>query len=219
MKNKKWLLLLIIAFPSFFWLVLETSTINSKKLPFYGPKKPVSKNDTIYHQVNDAFYSVHHDKAPGSLRKLNTNDFPIYAIAFINEKYRAGSYRIAGLWEYLNYKKQKIEHIPFVLVTAITDGESRVYDELKKLSASPNIHFYGWEKQGFDSLTQTYFSGKPYYIDYSFFVLVDRNRHIRGYYDGRYVSEVKRLIEEYQHLRLKEEKQKLIETNEIKTDP
>ena len=49
-------------------------------------------------------------------------------------------------------------------------------------------------------------------------MLIDHNRHVRGYYDGRYVSEIKRLIDEYQHLRLKEEKQKLIETNEIKSN-
>jgi hypothetical protein len=216
-KNKKWLLLLIIAFPSFFWLVLETSTINSKKLPFYGPKKALSKNDTLYYKVSDEFYPLN-DKSSQGLQKLNVNDFPIYALALINEKYRADTYRLAGLWEYLNYKKQKIQHIPFILITEIKDDQSLAYEELKKLSNQPNVHFYGWKKQSFDSLTKSFFSGKPYYIDYSFFILVDRNRHIRGYYDGRYVSEVKRLIEEYQHLRLKEEKQKLIETNEIKTE-
>jgi hypothetical protein len=47
-------------------------------------------------------------------------------------------------------------------------------------------------------------------------VLIDENRHIRGYYDGRYVAELKRLIDEYRHLRLKEAKQKLIDENTIK---
>ncbi|MEO6302420.1 MAG: hypothetical protein ABIP51_04550, partial [Bacteroidia bacterium] len=62
------------------------------------------------------------------------------------------------------------------------------------------------------------FLQKPYFIDYSFFVLVDVNRNIRGYYDGRYVAELKRLIDEYQHMRLKEEKNKLIQSNEIKSN-
>jgi len=90
--------------------------------------------------------------------------------------------------------------------------------ELKKLSTNENVHFAVWKKASFDSLAKTYFKEKPYYIDYSFFMLIDRNRHVRGYYDARYVSEIKRLIDEYQHLRLKEEKQKLIETNEIKSN-
>jgi hypothetical protein len=80
------------------------------------------------------------------------------------------------------------------------------------------VHFYTWPEKSYDSLTYGYFKEKPYYIDFSFFMLIDRQRHIRGYYDGRYVSEIKRLIDEYQHLRLKEEKQKLLKVNEIKQD-
>ena len=60
---------------------------------------------------------------------------------------------------------------------------------------------------------------KPLLPDLNKFVLVDLNRHIRGYYDARYIAEVKRLIDEYQHLRIKEEKQLLIEKNEIKQNP
>ena len=220
MKNKKWLILLIIAFPSFFWLILETSTINSSKLPFYGPKKVLSAGgDTIYHTVTDSFYTQKEDgSSSAELSSLGTDDFPLYAIIFINSKYREDSYRLTGLWEYLKYKKEKIVNIPFVLVTEHDGQSSQVYNELKKLDEHNNVHFYNWKKNSFDSLTKTYFAEKPYYIDYSFFLLVDANRHIRGYYDGRYVSELKRLIGEYQHLRLKEEKQKLIETNEIKSD-
>jgi hypothetical protein len=218
-KKRKWLLVLIIAFPSLFWLILETSTINSRRLPFYGPKKVIAKGDTVYHRVTDTFYSEMIDSAsqPG-LKQIDTTGFPLYAIIFINSGYRADGYRLAGLWEYLNYKKQKVEHIPFILITESQEGKSQAYEELKKLGTNANVYFYSWKKPSFDSLTKTYFAEKPYYIDYSFFMLIDRNRHVRGYYDGRYVSEIKRLIDEYQHLRLKEEKQKLIQNNEIKSN-
>jgi hypothetical protein len=220
-KNKKWLVLLIVGFPSLFWLILETSTINSSKLPFYGPKKlsEETKPDTVYYKVSDSFY--HQKEGVDSvleLSALNTNDFPLYAIMFISDKYRDDSYRLTGLWEYVNYKKEKVSHIPFVLITEHNGLSSPAYAELKKLSDNQNLHFYSWKKTSFDSLNKSYFLEKPYYIDYSFFVLIDRNRHIRGYYDGRYVSEIKRLIGEYQHIRLKEEKQKLIEDNDIKSD-
>ena len=218
MKSKKWYLIIIIAFPSLFWLVLETSTINSRKLPFYGPKKVNGKGDTTYYKVNDNFYSVNANDSSSKLSQLDSVNYPLYAISFINSKYRVDSYRLTGLWEYLNYKKQKIEHIPFVLVTEFENGKSPVYEELTKLSSSKNVHFYYWNKASFDSISKTYFLEKPYYIDYSFFLLVDANRNIRGYYDGRYVSEFKRLIEEYQHLRLKEEKKKLSNSNEIKSN-
>jgi hypothetical protein len=80
-----------------------------------------------------------------------------------------------------------------------------------------NILNLFWESTSFDSINFSYFKAKPYYIDYSFFVLVDKQRHIRGYYDGRYVSEIKRLMDEYQHLRLKEEKQDMLNQNKIES--
>jgi hypothetical protein len=211
-KNKKWLILLIVAFPSFFWLILETSTINSKKLPHYGPKKTIAAKDTVFHKVGDTFYGV-----DGVAAGLNKKDFPLYAIAFVSPKYREDAYRLPGLWEYINYKQDKVKHIPFVLVCPSENGTSLPVEELKKMSASPNVHFLTWPAASYDSLVKRYFLEKPYYVDYSFFLLIDAERTIRGYYDARYVSELKRLIDEYKHLRLKEEKQILIEENEIKT--
>ena len=80
-----------------------------------------------------------------------------------------------------------------------------------------NITNLYWNHKSYDSLNISYFKQKPYYVDYSFFVLIDKNRHIRGYYDARYVSEIKRLTEEYQHLRLKEEKEQMIKSNTIES--
>lgn len=208
--------MLIIAFPSLFWLILETSTINSKRLPFYGPKKAVAAGDTVYHQVPDEFLAPGTALDSARAQKLNPDTFPLFAIMFIDPSLRKDAYRLTGLWEYLNYKKEKIENIPFVLVTEYERGNSLAYDELKKLDVNKNVHFYMLRSPEFKSTLKSYFEEKPYYIDSSFFLLVDNNRHIRGYYDARYVSEIKRLIEEYRHLRLKEEKQKLIESNEIK---
>lgn len=220
MKNRKWLLLLILALPSTMWLILETSTINSRKLSYYGPKKAIAKNDTLYYKVTDEFYSINkEDSLSQEVIKLNTNDYPLYAIMFIKDNYKKTDLRLSGLWEFLNYKKDKIKHIPIVLVTESTNGVSKTEEELIKLTKeNKNVTFCTWHKSSFDSINKSYFLNKPYYIDYSFFALVDVNRNIRGYYDGRYVSEIKRLMEEYQHLRLKEEKNKLIESNEIKTN-
>jgi len=198
------------------WLILETSTINSRKLPHYGPKQTIAKDDTLFYHVSDHFYKADSSGLiPAILDKTN---FPLYSIVFINKKYRDDAYRLTGLWEYLKYKKNKVEHIPFILVTESENDHSQAYDELRKLGDNKNVHFYQWPAASFDSITKTYFKEKPYYIDYSFFLLIDANRNVRGYYDARYVSEMKRLIEEYQHLRLKEEKQKMIETNEVKTN-
>jgi hypothetical protein len=207
MKNKKWLLLLIIALPSVLWLLLETSTINSHKLNYYGPRKKVG-NDSVYYCVPDTFRVF----PSNELTSADTSAYPVYVIMFAKESYSTEAYRMAGLWEYLNYKKEKVEQIPFFV---ITEGgqNSQGMEELKKHN---NVHVLSMSPLQFGDMNRIYMNGKPYYIDYSFFMMIDRKRHIRGYYDGRYASEIKRLVDEYRHLRLKEEKQKLINENEIK---
>ncbi len=50
------------------------------------------------------------------------------------------------------------------------------------------------------------------------FLSLDKNRRIRGYYDARYAVEVKRLLSEYQHLRIREEKNTMLKQNEIKDE-
>ena len=43
MKNKKLIILLILLFPACFKLILDFATVNSRKLPYFGPKKFFSK--------------------------------------------------------------------------------------------------------------------------------------------------------------------------------
>ncbi len=221
MKNKKLILFLIILFPSVFWLILELSTINAKKLPHYGPKSGAGK-DTVFYQINPTFNDliIGNDKQ-WKMQKLtlDTVQYPIFAVCFIKQSYQKDNYRMDGLTEYVQYKRSKIKEIPFIIVTTC-DGPNNdsCFKEFEKFEKdSPNISNLFWQSSSFDSLNLAYFKEKPIYIDYSFFVLVDVKRQIRGYYDGRYVSEIKRLIEEYQHLRLKEEKKTLLNANKIET--
>jgi len=211
MKNKKLILFLIILFPSVFWVILEMSTINSKKLPHFGPAKLVGK-DSVYYQINPSFY----DNEIKKLVNLDTINYPIFAVSFIKQSYKDDNFRMAGLTEYAQYKRGKIKEIPFIIVTPCDSTDC--FDEFKKFEKdNANIRNLFWKTTSFDSLNALYFNQKPIYIDYSFFALVDKQRNIRGYYDGRYVSEIKRLIEEYQHLRLKEEKKNIINSNKIET--
>jgi hypothetical protein len=211
MKNKKWLLLLIIALPSTLWILLETSTINSHKLNYYGPKKKTGK-DSVYYCVPDTFRVF----PSNELVTADTLHDPIYLIMFAKETYSNEAYRLAGLWEYLNYKKEKVEQVPFLIVTEAGKTAEQNQQGMEELKKHNNVKVLSMPPLQFDEMNRIYMKEKPYYIDYSFFTMIDRQRHIRGYYDGRYASEIKRLIDEYRHLRLKEEKQKLINENEIK---
>ena len=221
MKNKKLLFFIVLLVPALFKIILEFTTINSRKLPYYGPKKLKGK-DTVYYKVGSDFKVLSTvDSANSGLSdfRLDTVQYPLFAVCFIKHQYKKDNYRLAGLSEYAQYKKDKIKYVPFVIVTPC-DGSSdqgclKDFDKLKV--GNDNILTLYWNKSSFDSLNLTFFKNKPFYVDYSFFVLVDKNRHIRGYYDVRYVSEIKRLTEEYQHMRLKEEKQKLINNNHIES--
>lgn len=216
MKNKKWLLLLIIAFPSTFWLILETSTINSKKLPHFGPKK-LNGTDTVFYSVNTVnLFSLQNNSL--ERKEFDTVNYPILALCFVKENYDKDGYRLGGLSDYTQYKKSDIDKIPFLIVYPKPDSTNTIPNNLKdtlKIELK-NIEQCYWNKHSFDSINYFYFKEKPAYIDYSFIVLLDKKRNIRGYYDGRYVAEVKRLLAEYKHLRLKEEKKLMIEENEIK---
>jgi len=210
-KNKKWIFVLIIIFPSLFWVILETSTINSNKLPYYGPKKATDQ-DTIYYSVKSTF-----EKTTGKdLFDVDTINYPVFVVMFIKDTYSNDAFRISGFWEYVNYKKENINNIPFILVCEKDNDSSSTERSIREMAKKgTNIFFAGWNKNSFDSLNKTYFVDKPYYVDYSCFVLVDKKRHIRGYYDARYVAEVKRMLAEYKHLRIKEEKTLLIDDNKI----
>ena len=67
MKNKKWLIILIVAFPSMFWLILESSNLNSRKLPYYGgkllnnikPKDWGPPPPCNFHKINDPLPKIH----------------------------------------------------------------------------------------------------------------------------------------------------------------
>jgi hypothetical protein len=214
-KNKKWLLFLIIVLPSSLWLILETSSINSYRLNYFGPKISTTPKDTTFYSLDPSFkkYSGKNESLVDF--KMEKEKYPFYIIMFVKEKYQKEGYRIAGLSEYLLYKAKVVEHFSFFLVCEQDKGKPKVQEELKNIP-NPNLHFLALKKNEFDSLNFLFFKEKPYYVDYSFLVMVDNNRNIRGYYDGRYASEIKRLSDEYKHLRLRVEKEKMLEKNEIK---
>lgn len=219
MKNKKLLFFVILLFPALLKIILEFTTINSRKLPYYGPKSAVGE-DTTFYKVGSVFKTLGDDSTKLMQEMvLDTVNFPLYAVCFIKQSYKKDDYRMAGLAEYAQYKKDKIKFIPFVIVTPCDgSGDTSCLKEMEKLSVgNENILSLYWQTSSFDSLNRSYFSDKPIYIDYSFFVLVDKKRHIRGYYDGRYIAEIKRLTEEYQHLRLKEEKDQMVKVNKIES--
>lgn len=226
MKNKKWILILVILFPSGFWVLLELSTINSKRLPYFGPKV-LNGKDTVYYKVNDAFYglpSIASGQRELQNLKVATDGYPVFCLLIMNEKYKREGYRLEGFLDYVQYNHQDLIDIPIFILGACDLASSLdslntscpTYDYLFDLKKNKSIYNVHWPQRSYDSLTITYFLKKPSHVDYSFFILIDKNRNVRGYYDSRYAAEIKRMLGEYKHLRLKEAKQVMINDNEIK---
>lgn len=214
MKNKKWLLLLIIALPSLMWILLESSSINSYRLNYYGPKAVNVKGDSVFYQVDDHFSIFKDSLLPFH---INVEKTPVYAIQFIKDSYVKEGYRFLGFNEYFSYKQEKIKELPVFIVCSSNGSLPKPQIELNKFGSVPNLTFLALSDSAFHGINSAYFKSKPYYIDEGYIALIDANRNIRGYYDGRYAAEIKRLTDEYRHLRLKEEKQKVLKDNEIKT--
>lgn len=217
-KNKRLILFLIILFPSAFWLILETSTINSSKLLYYGPKIAHGK-DTAYYSVGDVKFETIVNKDLQQ-KLFDTINYPLVTVCFMHPKYIKDNYRLEGLLDYTIHKKTEVDQLPLVFVFPKADSSKAIEYNLKdslKIDLK-NIEQSYWKSSSFDSINIMYFKSKPSHVDYSFIVLLDKKRNIRGYYDGRYAMEVKRLLSEYQHLRLKEEKKNIIRENEIKNE-
>ena len=203
-------------FPSAFWLILETSTINSSKLLFYGPKI-LNGTDTVYYSVGDLKFNTIVNQSL-SQKLFDTINYPLMTVCFMQPKYIKDNYRLEGLLDYTIHKKSEISELPLLFLFPIADSSNTIEYNLRdslKIDL-PNIEQGYWKKSSFDSINIMYFKSKPAHVDYSFIVLLDKKRNIRGYYDGRYAMEIKRLLSEYQHLRLKEEKNIMLRQNEIK---
>ncbi len=213
MKNKGWIVVVIILLPSLIWILLDVSLINSKKLNYYGPKKLANNSqDTIYYSVREELKFLNHNLdtiAP------DTNQYKVFIIAFIKPEYIKEKFRINQFLTLAHYEPDKIKHIPVFLVYPISLGKPifHLKDSLK--ITLDNIQSLYLPDSIFQKVNQKIFLQKPYYVDFSFAVLIDKNRHIRGYYDWRYADEVKRSIQEFNHLIIKEGYKETLKKNKI----
>jgi hypothetical protein len=182
------------------------SEANFTKLPKYGPKSvDANGSDTIYYSVpSQYFYTPNHSEL-----ELDTANFPVYIIKYFFSKDKSKDYRIAQLSEFLKLKPGgETDKLP--LVFAFSPNDSTLLEEIR--NNYPDIPaFYA------DSLAfiKNYLAMKPYFVLDGAFILIDRNRNIRGYFDGNYAGELKRMTKEYQHLILRDEQNKMIKENEL----
>lgn len=149
--------------------------------------------------------------------------------------------KLGGLLEFEKYKKEKLDMLDVYIIQCPNGvpekrglpGYRQDYNLVQKKN---NENFYETylkdtlgitmsnfyyrtllvnNREEYDSIRKLFFNQKPIHVFNYFAVLVDKDRHIRGYYDPTYISEVKRMIEEYKHLVLKDEHANMQDVNKI----
>lgn len=193
MKNKILLLFLLVV-PAAFWVFFEKVKINSKRLNYFGPKRVVDGSDTLFYQITDTLLKF----------KPRTS----FVIIPVNERYASKQYHIQCILEVMRFRPEKLNNIPLIFLCL----KSHDYDFMEVLRESKaNVQIQLIDSTAFSLLMNALYREKPYYVFDYFGVLVDKDLHIRGYYNFTFADEVRRMTQEYQHLRLKEEGKKLKE--------
>lgn len=240
--KKKIILLSIIIFPSLIYFFFELTQANFKKMPYFGPKVVSQKGDTVYWSVPDYVKfgknmwikrgadtldgEEKHIMSAGveSWYSIDTINYPVYVILFLDSGLKRAGYKLEGLYDYLKYKSKNLVDVPIFIVedfnpNAYSDScvsATSILDSLR--INAPNFHplFYFFAPNRTVELGNTYFKQKPIHVFDYFMVLVDKKRHIRGYYDPSYNAEVKRMIDEYRHLKIRDEYAETLKQNDIK---
>jgi protein SCO1/2 len=202
--TKRILILIAILFlPSLAYLLLKTGKNNFKHLAVFGPRDVADNGkDTIYHtlppfsftnqdgkKITDADYSG----------KIYVANFFFTSCQSICPKMTLQMNRIL-----LKFKKNEV-----FLLSHTVDPEHDSVAVLKAYANEHHIQSKNWnlvtgsKKELYDLARNGYFisaiegdGGPGDFIHDDKFVLVDKEKHIRGYYDGTSPKEVNRLLDE-----------------------
>ncbi|HXB40450.1 MAG TPA: hypothetical protein VNZ49_07895 [Bacteroidia bacterium] len=241
--KKKIVLLSIIIFPSLIYFVFELTQANFKKMAYFGPKTVDAKGDTVYWSVPDVYYwkkvfiktdsfkdeensNVTIKMWVGDSTTIDTTNYPVYVLLFLDSKLRNEGYKLDGIYDYLKYKSKDLKDIPIFLVSDVAGATNNFKEgielkgdfdslKIKLLNFYPLLIDYE-NSSRVKFLSETYFKQKPVYVFDYFMMLIDKKRHIRGYYDPTFNAEVKRMIQEYQHLKIRDEYAQTLKQNDIK---
>lgn len=214
-------------------------------MAYYGPRKAVAKGDTIYYTLPDKAFElytlVREQKVDSAGNNIITDVLKdgikkgeSFIVMFLDEDLKRKD-KLNGLLDFIKFKEREAKELPIVFIKGddcisgpnypMRKGNGELNLSRKYLEDSLNIKLDNFmllspaADEQVLQLKRWYFEEKPTHIMYHFAVLVDRDRHIRGYYDPDYFGEVKRMAQEYRHLVLKEEHKKMEESDKIERTP
>lgn len=192
----------ILLLPSIMYFLLYTGEHNFKRLPFIGPKDAVlndqGKYDTLYHQI-PYFEFVNQDG-----EKVTRDDLlgHIYIADFFFATCPTICPKMTTNMSYVQDKFKEKEDLRFVSITVNPehDNVEVLADYAKKVHADTKTwDFLTGEKDkiydvafnGFFVSAQRDSIAPGGFLHSGMLILVDRNAHIRGYFDGTTHKEIK----------------------------
>lgn len=205
MKRKILILLFLLSFPSVLYVVLTTGKANFIHLPYFGEKDlaPNGK-DTIYHTIAP-FSFVNQD---GQTITDKTYDGKIVVVDYffatcqsICPKMATELQRVQNKFEYTKGLVQILSHT----VDPEHDSVPVLKDYAEMVHANTAMWNFvtGDKKQLYDMARHSYLinamegnGGPEDFIHSEFFVLIDKEKHIRGMYDGTNLKEVSNLMDD-----------------------
>lgn len=204
MKKKLFILVFLLSFPSVFYVILTTGKHNFVHVPFYGERALASNGkDTVYHSIQP-FKFVNQD---GDTITDKTFEGKIYIADYfytnnknIGPKLTTELLRVQEKFAYTNGLVQIVSHtinpendsVPILKAYAnmvhadtktwnfVTGDKSQLYNLARK-GYLLNI------SEGESSIDK---------IHLETFILVDKEKHIRGIYNGTNIKAVSNLIDD-----------------------
>ena len=212
-KNSKSKLLVVTAlvlFPASIYLYFIVRLKNVPKLPYLGPREPVEMVidgetivDTLYHQVPDFSFQAHNGKEIEE--QIMENKICVVDFFF------ASCQSICPIMSNQLERVQKHyeEFDDLLLLSHTVDPERDSVSVLNKYANEHNASEDKWlfvtgsKKELYEIARKGYFvsasegdGGEEDFIHSPMFVLVDKEKRLRGYYDGTDSTDVDRLIDD-----------------------
>jgi len=206
MKNKDnyyWLLLVMPLFFVTWYFVKKTEQKPLRTLPYFGKKNSVKIGDTTFHTVKSFYFidQYNHKVTEETVKnKIYVTDFFFTTCQSICPIMSSELERV--------YKTFKNNKDVLILSHTVSPEEDSVnilmnYAKLHGVSDNRWLFLTGEKKDLYKMARQSYLLNNEVgngdeddFIHTQNFALVDKERHLRGFYDGTDSAEVTRLIQD-----------------------
>jgi protein SCO1 len=205
LKKKLFILLAILSFPSALYVLLSVGKTNFIHLNYVGERElaPNGK-DTIYHSIAP-FKFVNQDGDTITEKnyegKIYVADYFFTTCKSICPKMATEFQRVQEKFEYMQGTVQLLSH------TVNPENDSvpvlKAYSEMVHADNKMWNFVTGDKKQLYDMARYSYLlnalegdGGPDDFIHSELFVLVDKEKHIRGIYDGTNIKAVSNLLDD-----------------------